>query len=79
MELIKVPIGYLLDWIYQFVGNYGGALILFTLAIKLILLPLGLKQQKSMTKMQKLQPQIAALQEKYKNDKNTLSQETMKL
>lgn len=79
MELIKVPIGYLLDWIYQFVGNYGGALILFTLAIKILLLPLGLKQQKSMTKMQKLQPQLAALQEKYKNDKNALGQETMKL
>lgn len=79
MELIKVPIGYLLDWIYQFVGDYGGALILFTLAIKILLLPLGLKQQKSMTKMQKLQPQLAALQEKYKNDKNALGQETMKL
>ncbi len=79
MELIKVPIGYLLDWIYQFVGNYGGALILFTLAIKILLLPLGLKQQKSMTKMQKLQPQLAALQEKYKNDRNALGQETMKL
>ena len=79
MELIKVPIGYLLDWIYQFVGNYGGALILFTLAIKILLLPLGLKQQKSMTKMQKLQPQLSALQEKYKNDKNALGQETMKL
>ena len=79
MELIKVPIGYLLDWIYQFAGNYGGAIILFTLAIKILLLPLGLKQQKSMTKMQKLQPQLAALQEKYKNDKNALGQETMKL
>jgi len=79
MDLIKVPIGYLLDWIYQLVGNYGGALILFTLAIKILLLPLGLKQQKSMTKMQKLQPQMTALQEKYKNDKNALSQETMKL
>lgn len=79
MELIKVPIGYLLDWIYQFVGNYGGALILFTLAIKILLLPLGLKQQKSMTKMQKLQPQLTALQEKYKNDRNALGQETMKL
>ena len=79
MELIKVPIGYLLDWIYQLVGNYGGALILFTLAIKILLLPLGLKQQKSMTKMQMIQPQLNALQEKYKNDKNALGQETMKL
>lgn len=79
MDIIKVPIGYLLDWIYQFVGNYGGALIIFTLVIKLLLLPLSLKQQKSMTKMQKLQPQLTKLQEKYKNDQNLLGQETMKL
>ncbi|MBE7050064.1 MAG: YidC/Oxa1 family membrane protein insertase [Ruminococcaceae bacterium] len=79
MDIIKVPIGYLLDWIYGFVNNYGVALILFTLAVKLILLPLTLKQQKSMTKMQKLQPKLQALQEKYKNDQQMLSQETMKL
>ncbi len=79
MDIIKVPIGYILDWIYQAIGNYGGALILFTLAVKLILLPLSLKQQKSMTKMQKLQPQLTKLQEKYKNDQQLLGQETMKL
>jgi len=77
--LIKIPIGYILGWIYDFTGNYGVALILFTLAIKILLLPLGLKQQKSMTKIQKLQPQLQKLQEKYKNDQNMLSQETMKL
>lgn len=77
--LIKIPIGYILGWIYEFTGNYGVALILFTLAIKILLLPLGLKQQKSMTKMQKLQPKLKELQEKYKNDQNMLSQETMKL
>lgn len=82
MDFIKVPIGWLLDWIYRFTENFGGygvALIVFTLVIKLILLPLSLKQQKSMTKMQKLQPQLAKLQEKYKNDQNLLGQETMKL
>lgn len=79
MDIIKIPIGYLLDWIYQFVQNYGVALILFTLAVKLLLLPLTLKQQKSMTKIQKLQPKLQALQEKYKNDQQMLSQETMKL
>ena len=65
MELIKIAIGWLLGFIYELVNNYGVALILFTLVIKLILLPLGLKQQK--------------LQEKYKNDQQLLSQETMKL
>lgn len=78
-ELVKVPIGYLLGWIYKLIPNYGWALIVFTLAVKLLLLPLGLKQQKSMTKMQAMQPKITALQEKYKNDQQKLSQETMKL
>lgn len=78
-ELVKVPIGYLLGWIYNLIPNYGWALIVFTLAVKMLLLPLGLKQQKSMTKMQAMQPKITALQEKYKNDQQKLSQETMKL
>ena len=78
-ELVKVPIGYLLGWIYNLIPNYGWALIVFTLVVKLLLLPLGLKQQKSMTKMQAMQPKITALQEKYKNDQQKLSQETMKL
>lgn len=79
MELIKIAIGWLLGFIYELVNNYGVALILFTLVIKLILLPLGLKQQKSMTKMQQIQPKLTKLQEKYKNDQQLLSQETMKL
>lgn len=78
-DIIKVPIGYLLGWIYDIIPNYGWALIVFTFVVKLILLPLGLKQQKSMTKMQAMQPKITALQEKYKNDQQKLSQETMKL
>ena len=78
-EWIKQGIGYILGWIYDLVPNYGVALILFTFAIKLLLLPLGLKQQKSMTKMQVIQPKLEALKEKYKNDQQKLSQETMKL
>ena len=52
-DIIKIPIGYLLGWIYNLIPNYGWALIIFTLVVKLLLLPLGLKQQKSMTKMQR--------------------------
>lgn len=77
--LITIPLGYVLGFIYNFVNNYGGALILFTLAIKLILMPLSLKQQRSTTKMQLVQPKLAELQKKYANDKNKLSEETMKL
>lgn len=77
--IITIPLGYVLDFIYQFVGNYGWSLIVFTLFIKLILLPLGLKQQKSATKMQQIQPKVAELQKKYANDQQKLSEETMKL
>ena len=67
-DIIKIPIGYLLGWIYDLIPNYGWALIIFTLVVKLLLLPLGLKQQKSMTKMQAIQPKLVAIQDKYKND-----------
>lgn len=77
--LIKIPIGYLLGWIYELLNNYGWALIVFTVLIKFIILPLGLKQQKSMTVMQKIQPKLEEIKEKYKNDQNRQSQETMKL
>lgn len=79
MEYIKIAIGWLLNFIYGFVDNYGVAVILFTLVIKILLLPLGLKQQKSMTAMQMVQPKLKEIQERYKNDQNLLSQETMKL
>lgn len=78
-EWIKQGIGYILGWIYDFIPNYGWALILFTLVVKLLLLPLGLKQQKSMTKMQVIQPKLEELKEKYKNDQQKQSQEMMKL
>lgn len=78
-ELIKQGIGYLLGWIYEFIPNYGWALIVFTFVVKILLLPLGLKQQKSMTKMQVMQPKLEELKEKYKNDQQKQSQEMMKL
>ncbi len=78
-DIINVPLGYLFKGIYFIVNNYGFTIILFTLAIKLLLLPLNIKQQKSMKKMQGLQPRLAKIQEKYANDKDKQSQETMKL
>lgn len=78
-DIINVPLGYLFKGIYFIVNNYGFTIILFTLAIKIILLPLNIKQQKSMKKMQALQPKLAKIQEKYANDKDKQSQETMKL
>ena len=71
--------GYVLNFIYQFVNNYGLAIILFTLLIKLLMLPLSIKQQKTMKKSAKLQEKMKVLQFKYKNDPEKLNQEMMSL
>lgn len=72
-------LGTIIEHIYYWCGNYGLAIILFTLLIKVILLPLGVKQQKSMAKIQKLQPIISDLQKKYKNDQERLNMELVKV
>ena len=69
----------LLTWINTVVGNYGWSIVLFTLLIRLVLLPLDIKSKKSMRAMNKVQPQITALQKKYANDKEKLNQKTMEL
>ena len=77
--LITTPLGYIISFIYDLVQNYGFAIIIFTLIVKLIMLPLVIKQQKSTVQMQKIQPEMQAIQKKYANDQQRLSQETMKL
>ncbi len=72
-------LGWVLAWIYNIVPNYGIAIILLTLAIRLLLLPLGIKQIKSMQHMQALQPKLKELQKKYKNNKQKQQEEQMKL
>ena len=63
MDIIKIPFGYLLDWLCQLVGgSYGIALILFSLLIKLVLMPMSAKSKKSMLKMSRLGPQLKALE-----------------
>ena len=71
--------GYLLNFLYNIVGNYGFAIILFSLIIKLLMLPLSVKQQKSMKKNNKIQEEMKQIQFKYKNDPEKLNQETMLL
>ena len=77
--LITRPLGFIIEQIYNLVQNYGLAIILFTVIIKLILLPLNVKSQKAMKKQQKIQPIIAELQSKYKNDQEKLQREMMKV
>lgn len=79
MDLISIPLGWLLRIIYQLVNNYGFAIILFTLITKFILFPLTLKQQKTMAQTQLIQPKLNELQKKYGEDREKFSEESMKL
>ena len=71
--------GYLLNFIYGLVNNYGIAIIIFTLIVKGIMLPISIKQQKTMKKTAKIQKESKEIQEKYKNDQVRQSQELMEL
>ena len=72
-------IGWILAQIFSVVGNYGLAIIVLTILVRLVLLPLGIKQIRSMHNMQSLQPKIKALQAKYKGNKQRQQEEIMKL
>ena len=69
----------ILNGINSVIHNYGWSMVVFTLLIKLLLLPLDYKSRKSMRRMTKLQPQIAKLQKKYANDKEKLNQKSAEL
>ncbi len=69
----------ILAWIRSWVGNWGWAMVVFTLMIRLVLTPLDIKSRVSMRKTTKLQPQLAALQKKYANDKEKLNAKTAEL
>ena len=70
-EFIARPLVFCLLWIHSYVGNFGWAIILLTIALNIVLFPLRLKQQVSMLKMQKIQPQMRRLQDQYKKLKAT--------
>jgi YidC/Oxa1 family membrane protein insertase len=72
-------IGWLLAWLYGVVGSFGIAIIILTIVFRLILLPLGIKQIKSMQATQALQPKIKEIQKKYKGNKQKASEAQMKL
>ena len=69
--------GYLLNFLYNLLNNYGLAIIIFSILVKIILLPLTIKQQKTMEKTQKMQGELKSLQFKYKNDPEKLNKEMM--
>ena len=71
--------GFVLNFIYELIGNYGIAIILFSILIKLAMLPISIKQQKTMKKSVKIQAKMKEIQFKYKNNPEKLNQETMEL
>lgn len=67
-DIIQVPFGYLLDWLYQFSHSYGLSLIIFSVVVQLVMLPMTAKSKKSMMKMSRLQPQLQDIQRRYADD-----------
>ena len=78
-NLLKQFLALLLTTTDKYVGNFGVSIIVVTILIKIALLPLTLKQDKSMKEMKKIQPELEKLKEKYANDKQMLNIKTMEL
>lgn len=79
LDIIANPMGQLMLWLYNFIGDYGYAIVAFTLITKVILLPINIKQTQSTKRMNEMQPKMKALQEKYKNDKTKMNEKLMEL
>jgi len=78
-DIIAKPLIYVLNFFYEYVHNYGIAIILLTICIKLIFWPLSQKSYKSMQQMKKLQPMMVKLREKHKDDRQKMNEEMMQL
>src|SRR6266699_2798751 len=76
---ITKPMFLALDWFYHLVGNFGVAILLVTVLVKLLFFPLANKSYASMAKMKSVQPQLAALKERYPDDKVKQQQEMMEI
>lgn len=78
-QFLAVPLLYLLNFFHKYVNNYGWAIIILTVVIRVLFFYPNHKSYKSMKEMQKLQPKVAKLREKYKDDKETMNKELMAL
>ncbi len=78
-DLLGIPFGYVMRFIYDLVQNYGAALVLFTIFSKLLLFPINYKTQKSSAKMQRLNPKLKALRKKYEKDPQKYQEAQMAL
>ena len=78
-DVIAKPCVWLMNKLYSVIPNYGFAIIILTLLIKIVLWPLGSKSYKSMSEMKKIQPLMKEIREKYKDDKKKMNEEVMGL
>jgi YidC/Oxa1 family membrane protein insertase len=78
-QAVLEVLGRILAFFYDLIPSYGVAIILLTLLVRVVLLPLAIKQVRSMREMQALQPKLAALQQKYKGNRQKFAEEQMKL
>ena len=76
--ILAPVLGFIMEWIYKFIPNYGWTIILFTLIMKILMFPLQVKQQKSTARMSAFQPMIKEIQEKYKDDRVRMNEEMVK-
>lgn len=78
-KVLSTPFGYVMRWIFQFIGSYGWSIVLFSLLAKLLTLPLTIKQKRNMAAVQALQPKIQKIQKTYGKDKQRLNEEMQNL
>ena len=78
-DIVTVPFGWLMGWLYQVTNNYGIAMILFAVCVQMALLPLTAKSKQSMMKMSRIQPQMQEIQRRYANDQQKQSEALQKL
>ena len=79
MGFISQFFGIVLNWLYGIFNNYGVAIIVFSVLLRIVLIPITIKQQKSMKKSAELQAEMSEIQKKYKNNPEKLNQETIEL
>ncbi|MDQ6927981.1 MAG: YidC/Oxa1 family membrane protein insertase, partial [Actinomycetota bacterium] len=78
LDPLYSALGWVLAWFYGIIPNYGIAIILLTMAVRLVTFPLTAKQAKAQQALQRVQPELKRLQAKYKDDKQKLNEEMMK-
>ncbi len=77
--IFSTPFGYVMRFIYQFVGSYGMSIFLFALLVKVLMLPLSLKQKRSMMEVARIQPQLQKIQKTYARDQRRMQEEMQNL